>query len=96
MLHQGMRTLSADETEHAPNDTIVAILAPNFVNTTRYVCAALCRNPSSRSQSLGPPLDAATQALVDSGQLLLGATAIPDRLAIPAQFPKKSETRRSR
>ena len=78
------------------DDTIVAILAPDFANTTRYVCAALRRKPSSRSRPLGPSPDAATRSHVDSRRLRLGATAIPDQSAIPVQFPKKSETRRSR
>ena len=80
----------------ACGDTIVAILAPDFANTTRYVCAALRRKPSSRSHPLGPSPDAATRSHVDSRRLRLGATAIPDQSAIPAQFPKKSETRCSR
>ena len=59
-------------------DTIVAILAPDFANTTCYVCATLRRKPSSRSRPLGPSPDAATRSHVDSRRLRLGATTIPD------------------
>ena len=63
---------------HAHVDTIVTILAPDFTNTTCCVCAALRHKPSSRSRPLGPPLDAATQSLVNLRRLRLGVTTIPD------------------
>ena len=71
-------------------DTIVAILAPDFANTTRYVCAALRRKPplevspswtfSGRSHAISCRLKATTTRCDCDFRPIGDSSAIPEEV----------------